>query len=95
MSIDDDNTSIDSFCSDDDSDSDDEGLDNKGKKSLLKLKKKLKRQSVLIDLLRSQLIGLGVRPIEEVVSFERAEARLKDALQRLLEVIMYGITASL
>ncbi|CAM9136182.1 unnamed protein product, partial [Ectocarpus fasciculatus] len=40
---------------------------------------------MLIDLLRSQLISLGVRPIEEVVSFDRAEARLKDALQRLLE----------
>jgi tetratricopeptide (TPR) repeat protein len=85
---DDDDTSIDSFGSNEASDSDEETDtrgDSKNSKTVQKLKKKLKRQKMLLDLLRSQLLGLGVRPIEEVVSYDRAEARLKEALQRLLE----------
>lgn len=79
----DDNTSIDSFDSREDTD--DEHGHYKTSKSTHKLKKKIRQQTMMIDMLRSQLLGLGVRPIEEVVTFEQAEIRLKDALQRLLE----------
>lgn len=66
--------------SDDDADS---GKD--ASESATGLKKKIRKQKLLIKLLRSQISTLGAEPIEEVVSYERAESKLQSALTRLME----------
>lgn len=50
-----------------------------------KMKKKLKKQKMLIDLLRNQIINLGHKPIAEIVTYQRAESNLQDALSRLMD----------
>ena len=48
------------------------------------LKKKVRKQKMLISMLKSQLMATGQKPIEEVVTFAEAEEKLKGALGRLL-----------
>ena len=50
-----------------------------------KLKKKLKKQKMLIDLLRNQIVNLGHKPIAEIVTYQRAESNLQNALARLMD----------
>ncbi|CAE7433819.1 nphp3, partial [Symbiodinium microadriaticum] len=49
------------------------------------LKKRIKKQRMLIDILTNQVVSLGVEPIAEVVTFPKAEQRLQSALVRLME----------
>lgn len=49
-----------------------------------KLCKMLKKKDELIVMLKSQLVSNGVKPIEIVVGFEKAEENLKGTLQRLM-----------
>lgn len=87
-------------CSDDDSSDDDDceeteenisdedGLSDKAEshRSAVKLlKKKVKKQKILIDLLRNQIVNLGHKPIAEIVTYQKAESNLQNALARLMD----------
>jgi hypothetical protein len=49
------------------------------------LKKKMKKQKMLIDLLRNQITNLGHKPISEIVTYQKAENNLQNALTRLMD----------
>ena len=69
--------------SENDSNSDSDNEDGKSKTK--KLKKKVRKQKMLIDLLKNQIINLGHKPIEEIVTFQRAEKNLQNALARIMD----------
>jgi tetratricopeptide (TPR) repeat protein len=72
----------------DDSEDDDEGEEEEGEEDggkTASLKKRVKKQRILINILTSQVESLGVVPIAEVVTFAKAEQRLQNSLVRLME----------
>lgn len=82
--------SFDESISDDDSvESDQENYSNADTESQREatkgLKKKLKKQKMLIDLLRNQIVNLGHKPIAEIVTYQKAESNLQSALARLMD----------
>ena len=70
---------------DDDGDEDNHSDGADGDAGMQGLKKKVKKQRILIGMLTNQVVSLGVEPIAEVVTFPKAEQRLQSALVRLME----------
>lgn len=71
---------------DDDADDDEDGAgEGEDAEKMASLKKRVKKQRILINILTSQVESLGVVPIAEVVTFVKAEQRLQNALVRLME----------
>ena len=69
-----------------DSENEDDGEGDAAETSALviRLKKKVKKQRTLIKMLKNQISASGVAPIEDVITFEKAEEKLKSTLARLL-----------
>jgi len=78
----------DELLDDEDTDSendDDNQLDGPiNNAAVSRLKKKIKKQKVLIKMLKNQITSTGQKPIEELITYEKAEENLKNALSRLL-----------